>query len=59
MPMKKQSSQAIAAINDLIIPVMENLKLKTIANKIYHSVNLTQEEKFFGIHSQTVKNLTF
>ena len=45
--MKKQSSQAIAAINNFIISEMEKLKLKTIANKIYHSVSLTQEVKVF------------
>jgi hypothetical protein len=47
MLMKKHSSQAIAAINNLIIPEIEKLKLKTMAIKIYHSVNLTQEEKVF------------
>jgi hypothetical protein len=47
MLMKKQCSQAIAAINDLIIPEMEKLKLEIIANKIYHSVSLTQEDKVF------------
>jgi hypothetical protein len=47
MLIKEHSSQAISAINNLIIPEMEKLKLKTIANKIYHSITLTQEEKVF------------
>jgi hypothetical protein len=47
MLMKKHSSQAIATINNLMIPEKEKLKFKIIANKIYHSVNLTQEEKVF------------
>jgi hypothetical protein len=45
--MKENLSQAIAANNHLIIPEMEKLKSKTIANKLYHSVILTQEEKIF------------
>ena len=45
--MKKQSSQSIVAINNLIIPELTKLKLKTIANKIYHSVKLTPEEHTF------------
>jgi hypothetical protein len=41
---EKQSSQAIATIENLIIPELERLKLKTIANKIHHSVSLSWEE---------------
>jgi ASC-1-like (ASCH) protein len=47
MLMKKQSSQAIAVINNIIISEEEKLKLKTIAIKIYHSIKLIQEETSF------------
>ena len=55
--MKKQSSQSIVAINNLIIPELTKLKLKTIANKLYHSVKLTQEENtFWNSFSNTEKS---
>jgi hypothetical protein len=44
---KEQAAQAIAVINNLIIPNLEKLKLKTIAKKIYQSIQLTKEETLF------------
>jgi hypothetical protein len=44
---EKQATQAIAVINNLIIPSSEKLKLKTIAKKLYQSIKLTQEEAAF------------
>ena len=44
---ERQATQAIAVINDLIIPSSEKLKLKTIAKKLYQSIKLTQEETSF------------
>jgi hypothetical protein len=41
---ERQAAQAMAVINDLIIPSSEKLKLKTIAKK---SIKLTQEETTF------------
>jgi hypothetical protein len=38
---ERQATQAIAVINDLIIPSSEKLKLKTIAKKLYQSIKLT------------------
>ncbi len=40
----KHVAQAIAIIKNLIIPTSEKMKLKTIAQKLYQSVKLTQEE---------------
>ena len=55
--MKKQNSQSIVAINNLIIPELTQLKLKTIANKLYHSVKLSQEEHaFWNSFSNTEKS---
>ena len=45
--MEKQNSRSITAINNLIIPELTKLKLKTIANKLYHSVKLSREEQVF------------
>ena len=44
---ERQATQAIAVINDLIIPSSEKLKLRTIAKKLYQSIKLTQEETSF------------
>ena len=44
---EKQAAQAIAVINNLIIPDSEKYKLKTIAKKIYQSIQLTKEETSF------------
>jgi hypothetical protein len=44
---KEQAAQAIAVINNLIIPGSEKLKLKTIAQKIYQSIQLTLAETSF------------
>jgi hypothetical protein len=44
---KQQTEQAIAVINNLIIPNSEKLKLKTIAKKIYQFIQLTKEEASF------------
>ena len=44
---ERQATQAIAVINDLIIPSSEKLKLKTIAKKLYQSIKLTQVETSF------------
>ena len=38
---EKQAAQAIAVINNLTIPDPEKYKLKTIAKKIYQSIQLT------------------
>jgi hypothetical protein len=43
----KNSHQAIAAINNSIIPEHIKSKLKTIAKKIHHLVILSQEENIF------------
>ena len=42
--MKKHSYQAIATINNLIIPEEEKVTLKSIAFKLFHSIQLSQEE---------------
>jgi hypothetical protein len=44
---KQQTEQAIAVINNLIIPDSEKLKLKNIAKKIYQSTKLTNEVASF------------
>ncbi len=44
---EKQAAQAIAVINNLIIPDSGKLILKMIAKKIYQSIKLTQEETTF------------
>ena len=44
---EKQSAQAIAVINNLIIPDSVKYKLKVIARKIYQSEKLTHEETSF------------
>jgi hypothetical protein len=44
---EQQTAQAIAVINNLIIPDSVKYKLKVIAKKIYQSTNLTNEEKSF------------
>ena len=44
---REQAAQAIAVINNLIILDSEKLKLKTIAKKIYQSIQLTIEETSF------------
>ena len=54
---ERQAAQASAVIKNLIIPESEKSKLKTIANKIYHSIKLTQEETWF--RSLILKNLIF
>ena len=41
---KEHSAQSIVTINNLIIPENEKFKLKSIAFKIRHSVQLMQEE---------------
>ena len=41
---ERHTTQAIAVINNLIIPSSEKLKLQTIAKKLYQSVKLTKEE---------------
>ena len=41
---KKQEAQAISSINTLMIPEDEKLKLKIIALKIFHSVQLSPSE---------------
>ncbi len=41
----KHVTQAIAIINNLIVPASEKVKLKMIAQKLYQSIQLTQEEK--------------
>ena len=43
----QQAAQAIATIYNLIIPDSEKLKLKTIARKLYQSIQLTKEETSF------------
>ena len=45
--MKKHSYQAIATINNLIIPEEEKVTLKSIAFKLFHSIQLSQEESIF------------
>jgi hypothetical protein len=47
MTNQSKNEQAIAVINNLIIPDSEKLKLKTIAKKIYQSSRLTEEEASF------------
>jgi hypothetical protein len=44
---REQATLAIAVINNLIIPDSEKSKLKTIAKKIYQSIQLTIEETSF------------
>jgi hypothetical protein len=44
---EKHAVQAIAIINNLIIPSSEKLKLRKIATKLYQSIKLTQEETTF------------
>ncbi len=44
---EQQSAQAIAVINNLIIPDSIKYKLKVIAKKIYQSTKLTNEETSF------------
>ncbi len=44
---EKQAAQAIAVINNLIIPDSEKYKLKKITKKIYQSFQLTKEETLF------------
>jgi transcription-repair coupling factor (superfamily II helicase) len=44
---EKHTAQAIAIINNLIIPTSEKVKLQTIAKKLYQSLKLTQEETTF------------
>ena len=44
---EKQATQAMAVINNLIIPGSEKLKLKIIAQKIYQSIQLTLAETSF------------
>jgi lipopolysaccharide export LptBFGC system permease protein LptF len=44
---EKQAAQAIAVINNLIIPDSEKYKLKMIAKKIYQSIQPTKEETSF------------
>jgi hypothetical protein len=44
---ERHTTQAIAVINNLIIPSSEKLKLQTIAKKLYQSVKLSQEETSF------------
>ena len=44
---EKHAAQAIAIINNLIIPTSEKVKLQTIAKKLYQSLKLTQEETTF------------
>ena len=43
----KNATQAMATIKNLILPEMVKLKLKTIANKIFQSVQLSQAENSF------------
>ena len=43
----QQAAQTIATIYNLIIPDSEKLKLKTIARKLYQSIQLTKEETSF------------
>jgi lipopolysaccharide export LptBFGC system permease protein LptF len=67
---EKQAAQAIAVINNLIIPDLKKYKLKTIARKIYQSIELTQEEatfwnsfpnseKFYILTGDTAQTLDF
>jgi hypothetical protein len=44
---EQKAAQAIAVINNLIIPDSEKYKLKVIAKKIYQSTKLTNEEASF------------
>jgi hypothetical protein len=44
---EKQAGQAIAVINNFIIPDSKKYKLKTIAKKIYQSIKLCKEEASF------------
>ncbi len=44
---EKHAAQAIAIINNLIIPTSEKVKLQTIARKLYQSLKLTKEETTF------------
>jgi hypothetical protein len=44
---EQQTAQAIAVINNLIIPDAVKYKLKVIAKKIYQSTKLTSEEQSF------------
>ena len=45
--MKQHTPQAIAAINNFIIPEEEKVKLKSIAFKNFHSIQLSQEENIY------------
>jgi hypothetical protein len=44
---ERQATQAIAVIENLIIPSSEKSKLTTIAKQLYQSIKLTHEEASF------------
>ncbi len=54
---ERQATQAIAVIENLIIPSSEKSKLKTIARKLYQSIQLSSEEtSFWNSFSNTEKS---